>query len=249
MSSSITKPIVIFALYLMMLSNNSWSQNIKMVTTEWEPYYSSNLEAGGVVTAVVVAAFKKVGHETTINWYPWSRALKIVEYGGADVVMGAYYSEERTEKYYFSDPFFSIDVGLIALKNLGIDHYKSLKSLAPYTIGAVRGWVYTDEFDSANFLKKQLTVNQVMSIRMLFAGRIDMVVASIPVFIHETRHIPKHEIKETIVLKPLLDSRSLYLMFSKKNNNSLTLLEDFNRGLSEIRADGTLEKIISRYGL
>jgi polar amino acid transport system substrate-binding protein len=243
-----TKLIAFSVFFLMILGNHSWSQNIKMVTTEWEPFYSSNLESGGVVTAIVVAAFRSGEHKATIEWYPWNRAVKIVDYGGADLVMGAYYSKERAEKYYFSDPFFSIDIGFIALKDLGINHYKNLNILAPYTIGVMRGWVYTEEFDSASFLKKEFTINQTMASRMLFAKRIDMIAASIQVFKHETKYIPKLDIKETIVLKPLLDSKPLYLMFNKNNNNSRRLIEDFNLGLSKIRANGTFDRIVAKYG-
>jgi polar amino acid transport system substrate-binding protein len=60
------------------------------------------------VTEVIAAAFKRAGHETTIDWYPWNRAFKMVEFGGADVVMGAYYSEERTGKYTLVCLFFRL---------------------------------------------------------------------------------------------------------------------------------------------
>ena len=100
-----------------------------MVTTSWEPFYSPSLSSGGVVTELVQTAFIRAGHKTSISWYPWVRALTMVEHGISDVVMGAFYSAERNEKFYFSDPIFSVDVGLVALKSISIEKYKDLKSL------------------------------------------------------------------------------------------------------------------------
>ena len=171
----------------------------------------------------------------------------MVEHGAADLVMGAYYSKERDQIYNYSEPIFSVNVGLIAKKSLGITTYSDLQSLKPYTFGVMRGWVYTNEFDNANYLKKQVLVNQVAAVRMLFAGRVDIVAASIPVFKHEAALLGRDINHDTVVLDPLLDSKPLYLMFSKVIPNSLELVKDFNLGMASIRADGTLQSILTKH--
>ena len=169
----------------LLLNQQAWAQKVTMVTTPWEPFFSANLPQGGVITEIATAAFEREGHQASIEWYPWVRALKLVEYGSADVVMGAYYSDERAQNYLYSDPIYDIEVGLMALSELGVDHYQELQDLKQYRIGTMRGWVYTDEFDNADFLDKRLIVNQVAAVRMLFANRIDLLAASVPVFKHE----------------------------------------------------------------
>jgi len=240
-------PTIYFILFVAM-SQNVWSQKVRMLTTDWKPFYSSSLESGGVITELVQAAFLRVGHESSLNWYPWVRALKRVEYGAADVVMGAYYSKERAKIFNYSEPFFSIDVGFIALKSLGIEKFEGLKSLKDYSFGVMRGWVYTPEFDTADYLTKQILVNQVFAARMLFAKRVDIVAASIPVFKHEARLLTNSKIQETVILRPLLDSKPLYLMFSKAIPNSLELVKNFNLGMASIQADGTFQKILDKHG-
>ncbi len=230
------------------VSQNVWSQKVRMVTTDWAPYYASTIKSGGVVTELAQAAFLRGGIESSINWYSWIRAMRMVKEGSADAVMGAYYSDERAELYTFSDPLFSVDVGLIALKSLGIEKYKGLHSLEPYLIGLMRGWVYTQEFDAADYLKKQIVVNQVFAVRMLFAKQVDIVAASISVFKHEANLLTNSEDQEIVVLDPLLDSKPLYLMFSKTNPNSLALIKIFNAGMASIRADGTFQKILEKHG-
>ncbi|MFT5707765.1 MAG: polar amino acid transport system substrate-binding protein [Oceanospirillaceae bacterium] len=233
---------------ILLFGNHAWAQKVSMVTTQWEPFYSSNLPAEGVITEVAKAAFQRENHQASVSWYPWMRALKIAAYGEADVVMGAYYSEERSKKFYYSDPIFSIDVGLIALKSLGIVSYEKLDNLKPYKIGVMRGWVYTQEFDQADFLDKHTLSNQVTAVRMLLAKRVNIIAASIPVFQHEISLLKSELAADTVVLKPLLESKPLYLMFNRVDEGNEKLLADFNRGLAKIRADGTFDKILDKHG-
>lgn len=244
---SITRRASTYLFFFSLFSSYSWSQEISMVTADWEPFYSSTYESGGVVTELANAAFERVGHTTTIEWYPWLRAMKLVTHGKADVALGGYYSSKRAKTYHFSNPLFTINIGFVALKELNITKYKNLNSLKNYSIGTMRGWAYTDEFDKADFLKKDYVVNQIVATRMLFAKRVDMIAISVPVFQHEAKLLGYHDMSDVVVLSPLLDSKELYLMFSLSNPDHLQLADDFNRGLAEIRADGTFEKIMARH--
>jgi len=219
-----------------------------LVTTDWAPYYASTLDSGGVIAELVHAAFQRAGHESSVSWYSWITAMKIAKNGSADAVLGAYYSEERAEVFNYSDPIFSVDVGLIALKSLNVEKYKGLRSLKPYSIGVMRGWVYTKEFDNADYLNKFLVVNQIFAVRMLFAKQIDIVAASTSVFKHEEKFLTDIKGEEAVVLNPLLDSKPLYIIVSKKIPNSLELVKSFNAGLASIRADGTFQKILDKHG-
>jgi polar amino acid transport system substrate-binding protein len=243
------KAVLVFLIaWGLLLNQQARAQNVSMVTTPWEPFFSKDLPQGGVITEIAAAAFAREGHQTSIKWYPWIRALKLVEYGSADVVMGAYYSAERTKKYLYSDPIFDIEVGLMALKDFGVKDYNSLQDLKGYNVGVVRGWVYSEEFDNADFLKKQVIINQIAAVRMLFAKRIDMLAASVPVFLHEVSLLKDQTTVNTKVLKPLLGKRQLFLMFNKADVKGAQLMKAFNTGLAKIRADGTFKKILAEHG-
>lgn len=122
--------LVIYFTSLVALSQNAWSQKVRMVTTDWAPYYASTLESGGVIAELVKAAFQRGGYESTVSWYSWITAMKMAKNGPADALLGAYYSEERAEIFNYSDPIFSVDVGLIALKSLNIEKYKDCDLLS-----------------------------------------------------------------------------------------------------------------------
>ena len=86
----------------------------------------------GALTQITKAAFERTGHNANLEFIAWNRALKNVEEGKNDFVMGAYYNEERATTYYVSDPVYYIDFGLVTLESLGVNEIDGLKSVAPY---------------------------------------------------------------------------------------------------------------------
>jgi polar amino acid transport system substrate-binding protein len=224
------------------------ARDISMVTVDWEPYYASSLDKGGVYTEIIMTAFKRVGHKATIKFLPWKRALKYVAEGKNDIVMGAYYNKEREKTYFFSDSCMTLHSGLVAHKNLGITEYKSLKDLKPYKIGINRGWIYSPEFDSADYLQKDEATNQMVNIRKFFKRRVDMIAITIEIFQYEISRMKNHDMSEVVVLNPHLGEKGLHLMMGRKIPDYKKIIADFNRGLKEIRNDGTYGSILSSHG-
>ena len=87
---------------------------------------------------------------------------------------------------------------------------------------------------------------QCLYAKVSFNKKVDIVAVTIPVFKHEAKQL-KQNSQDFFVLEPLLDSKSLYLMFNKKSPLSLDIVNDFNRGMVSIRADGTFNKIIEKH--
>ncbi|MDE1464014.1 substrate-binding periplasmic protein [Spartinivicinus poritis] len=224
------------------------ARDITIVTTDWEPYFASTLEEGGVLTEIVKTAFKRKGHKISLQWYPWKRCMVLVAKGKRDIALGAYFSKERAKTYYYSDPFFDINVGIIALKEAGITSYSSLHELKEYTIGVTKNWVNSAEFDKADYLRKDISQSHIITIRKLFGRRIDMIVTSIPVFQYEVGRLKHHNLSEIVVLNPLLSTNELYLISSIKLKDHKKIIQDFNKGLAEIKKDGTYGKIFSKHG-
>lgn len=224
------------------------AREISMVSTDWPPYYSSELKNEGVVTVIVRTAFQRAGRNASIKFIPWGRAMKLVEYGEHDLLMGAYYTEERSKKYLYSDPFFDIKVGLVAMKSLNVQSYSKLQDLTPFTIGVSRGWANSPEFDEANYLKKEEATNQILNVRKLFKNRIDMIAISFEAFRYEVATMAEHSADDVVFLQPPLNISSIYLMVSLNIPERELIITDFNQGLAEIKQDGTYELILKEYG-
>lgn len=227
-------------------SSTAVAREVSMLTLNWAPHYGEDLPEQGLTTALVMAAFKAGGHDAGIRFVPWSRALKEVEEGRADVVMGAYYNEERTTKYLYSDVIYYLNVGLIARPGLARTQYASLRELSGYRIGVSRGFANSEEFDAAQYLNKDVASTPLLNIRKLYRGRIDMAVMNFDLFRYEARK-QGHCLDSISFVDPPLSTQGLYVMASRNIPDGEKLMQDFNTGLAAIRDSGEFDRIVSRF--
>jgi polar amino acid transport system substrate-binding protein len=224
----------------------SFAREISIATLEWPPNISSTLPGYGLNSALVKAAFEAAGHTVNIQFMPWTRALKDGLDGRSDVVMGAYYNKDRANKYIYSDLIYHVDVGLIARPGLAKKSYESLQEMVPYKIGITRSYTNSEEFDAARYLRKYIAATPVLNVRKLYRKRIDMAVMSFDTFRYEAEKEGFCPDRVTFV-QPPLERHGLYIMGSKNIQDGQEIINDFNKGLKTIRANGTFDKILKTY--
>jgi polar amino acid transport system substrate-binding protein len=222
------------------------AREISIATLEWPPNISVNLPEYGLTGAMVKAAFEAVGHTVNIQFMPWTRALKEVLDGRTEVVMGAYYNEDRGKKYIYSDLIYHVDVGLIARPGLAKKSYESLQELVPFKIGITRNYANSKEFDAARYLRKYIAASPVLNVRKLYRGRIDMTAMSFDTFRYEAEKEGFCPDRVTFV-QPPLQRHGLYIMGSRNIPDGKEIIDDFNKGLKIIRANGTFDQIMKKY--
>lgn len=225
------------------------ARNISMVTTNWSPYFADSLEEGGFFTALVRASLKAAGHDSSIRFVPWKRAMTMVERGQSDLLMGAYYKKERTRLYRYSDPIFPVKVVFMAHKRTGLKHYNSLKDLKGYPIAITLGWYYGKAFEDADYLIKETAQDLIDHIRKLHLGRVEIVAGSEVVLRHEITRFPNLDLKDVTVLTPSLTLENLFVMTSREAPGGRQLIRDFNRGLKIIRENGEFQAILLRFNV
>jgi len=231
----------------MLASPAAHARQITMCTLNWEPYYGEDLPRNGFFTELVRTAFERAGHSVNVEFMPWARAMLEVKQGDREVLLGAYYSDERAETYLASDSIYTDKVGLIARRELDITEFDSLRELSDYTIGYGRGFAVSEEFDSADYLDKEAAKDQVLNLRKFERGRIDMIAGSFA----SLRYLAQQEGIDTsqmVFLEPALKTNTLHIMVSRAIPEGEQLLADFHRGLNEIREDGTYDEILREMG-
>ena len=239
---------LLVALTLAFAATAAEARRVVMCTVPWAPFYDPGLEDEGFISEISRAAFRAAGHDAKLEFMPWARAMLEVRQGDRHVLMGAYYTDERAETYIASDRIYTTSVGLVALKDLGVSSYGELRDLSEYTIGYGRGWATTDEFDNADYLDKEAADNNVLNVRKLYAGRIDMIAMNFDRF-SQIAADEGFDPDRAVFLDPPLQSSGLYLMASRAIENPETLIEEFNEGLEAIRQNGRYDEIIERFGV
>ena len=219
-----------------------------VTTEEWPPFVSSELPNNGWAMEVAKAALEPQGYEVTLDLLPWARAVRCAKSGECDGLYLSYYVEERTEWAAFSDPIGELRTGLFKLRSSDIA-FETLDDLRSYTIGITRGAAVSEEFDSADYLRKAPVEHDSVNIKKLLRGRVAMVVAAEPVLKHLIRTtLPEEEHERFEFMSPHLSVQTLHMAISKSSSDYERKLRDFNEGLARIKADGTYDAIRSAHG-
>ncbi len=252
------------------------ADTIVLTTLEWEPYIGESIKGKGYVYQIVEEAFKKVGKKVVIKFYPWSRTVQMSQDGDVDGHFPEWYGDSRLDNWIFSDSFPGGPMGLY--KRIGDnikfsvdpqkDPEKALRALKNYKFGATREYINTAEFDRAaglnipeslsadekkaleaqKYLQVELADSDEVSLKKLFGKRLDLIV--IDQYVAKSLIVQKypHYLDSLEFMNPPLEIKPLYICFSKKTPNYQEKCDLFNKGLSMIKADGSLDKIMRDNG-
>ncbi|WP_186441196.1 substrate-binding periplasmic protein [Desulfamplus magnetovallimortis] len=243
-----TYQLILVILILLVLSGFAHAaQPIKLATLDWEPYIGQTLPDNGYVAEVIREAFKRSGYEIQMDFLPWARVVKMAREGKYDGYFPEYYSDELQKDFKVSSSFPGGP--LVFFKRKGEEiHYGSLSDLKPYFIGVVRGYINTREFDEADYLKKDEATDDLTNFKKLLKKRVDLIVADKFVGYDTVRKNLPDAVEQIDVVNPPLEIKDLFLCISKKTPDAQIKLEALEKGLAEIKSDGTLERILKKHG-
>ena len=211
----------------------------------YAPFESQN-EKGEIVgfdIEVVQAIAAKAGIEVKFVNTPWEGIFNALSQGDRDMVVSSVtITEERKGTMDFSDPYFDAQQ-LIAVKETSkVAKFADLKKLK---VGVQTGTT-GDEAVSKLLGKTNTNIKRFestpLALKELEAGGVDAVVADNGVVIHYVANNPGGKFK-TVADKDFVPEQ--YGIALKKGNTEL--LAKINKGLAEIKADGSYDAIFSKY--
>ncbi|WP_374351409.1 substrate-binding periplasmic protein [Chitinimonas sp.] len=219
---------------------------VQLVSTDYPPYFSPTMAENGTVVAIARAAFEAAGYEVEVEFRPWARLLAETRAGNFDAVVAVWYSADRNDYLTYSEPLVETLLGFYGRREQPIE-VRNLGALREYQIGTVRGYANPPAFEAAN-LNKDDAVDDMTNLRKLAAGRLDLVLID--------QALAGYLLQKEPALAARLEWRDppvqkmpLYLGIAKKRPTYLQTQAAFNRGLAEIRRNGTLERILTRLPL
>lgn len=221
---------------------------IRIAISEWEPYTGERIAEHGMLTALTVAAFEKVGYQTEIVLLPWTRCIDMTMSGDMDAVVGASLTEERLVDFSYSDILWPSQVAFYCLTGKATQ-YDSLDALAPAVIGVYNGSKLIDELKSVKGITLDPVESVEQNIEKLINGRVDYMIDSKDSVQYILTTKMKSDFSKVQLLQPPYAQDDLYLAFSKKNPACDRIISDFNKGLQMIKEEGTYDAIVERFGL
>jgi len=138
---------------MLLIAQDAWAVKLRMAGDAWAPYSDVSLLNGGLSTDLVRTALSRAGYTVDYEQVPWARAIHGLGEGRYDILINAWYSEERTRIGEFSGEYLINRLRLFKRKSADIQ-YQSLQQLHPYSIAVVRSYAYSPAFDNDTDLKK-----------------------------------------------------------------------------------------------
>lgn len=211
----------------------------KMSTLEWAPYTGAALPGQGFVSATIADALKATGYSVEMQFFPWSRAVRLVDSDASYIgFFPAYYSRERASRYLFSEPVGRSTMVFLERTDTPVK-WANYDDLQGRHIGVVRGFVNTEELD-ARIANKTLIAEEVpddrSNILKLAAGRVALVVIDSHVYHHLVQTDPQvARVATQLQVNPkVLDVKNLYVCFQRTAAGQIAL-RALNTGLRKVR--------------
>ncbi|MDI9244614.1 transporter substrate-binding domain-containing protein [Marinobacter sp. CHS3-4] len=218
------------------------AETVTIATGEWEPYLGEDLKGGGPVAELVSAAFKNQGWDVSFEYFPWKRGFEMTSSGKIDASIVWSRNDERAAEVNFSDPVINLDTVIFHTKGSPVE-WQNESDLKNVHMGGVIGYDYgfVKEEDGYNLSRVSEAASNY---KKMVSGRVDAVL--------EERLVGQQIVKELgvgdkVVTNPKpIKSKPYFLVVGKENPRHAEILDTFNRGLEELRANGQYDTILDR---
>jgi len=241
-------PWIVLAIIFTWFSTG-FAQEITVVTEEYPPYnFTENNVVTGCSTEIVQEVLTRAGIDYSIRSYPWARAYKMAQDKPNVLIYSIGRNENREKLFKWVDVVAPYDIYFFKAKARTDVEVKNLDDAKKYRIGAVRDDVRAQYLQKKGFetdKNLKLVPHDSMSIKKLLAGRIEL----IPIdklglaYLMKKEGLNIEDLEPVLLLEDL--SAGLYLAFSLKTDDAI--VEKCKKALSEMKEDGTYDKIMSKY--
>ena len=211
----------------------------------YAPFESQN-EKGEIVgfdIEVVKAVAAKAGIEVKFLNTPWEGIFNTLAQGDRDLLVSSItITDERKQTMDFSSPYFDAQQ-LIAVKNDSkIAKFNDLKKLKVGVQNGTTGDEVVTKLQGKNSANIKRFESTPLALKELEAGGVDAVVADNGVVVHYVANNSGAKFK---TVSDASFASEQYGLAVKKGNTEL--LEKLNKGLADIKSDGTYDKIYTQY--
>jgi polar amino acid transport system substrate-binding protein len=231
-----------------LLTQSAAAEKLRLVADAWPPFTDSTLVNGGLATDIVSTALARAGYASDFEQVPWARALLGVGEGRYDVLVNAWYTDDRTKLGQFSGEYLLNRVRFLKRKDTAIE-YNNLQQLHTYPIAVVRGYAYSPEFDDDVSLQKVPVHSFSMAVRMVAADRVKLTL--------EDEYVARYflarestKVRNAVEFLPkALSENSLHILVSLKNPRHEQIVAGFDREIAAMKVDGSYQRLMEQHGM
>ncbi len=234
------KPLLIILIVLISVSVSQATQ-VTLVAGLSLPPYIIYETGNGMEHDIVKEALSAKGYSLELKYVPFARVIvDYKKYDGAVTV-----NESTGVKGYFSDVVITYQNYAITLKDQNIvidclDDLAGKRVVAFQNATKYLGPEYKKTMESlSDYIEHD---QQVVQVKMLYAGRTDVVVSDINIFKYYRKKVAGVSTRRLPAFHEIFPPTPYKVIF-----NDPHIRDAFNRGLSELKACGRYQQIIDSY--
>lgn len=207
-------------------------------------YVDTDGNPAGIDVEIATEAFERMGYDAEFETIDWENKKILLEEGKLDCLWGCFSMDGREEEYKWAGPYM-LSRQVVAV-NTNSDIY-SLEDLEGKTV-AVQTTTKPEELFlnyEENHLPKLKNLFSLQNRELIYPsltkGYVDAVAA------HETsilQYMKDFDVEYRILEEPLM-TVGLGVAFDKEDERGLD--QELSKTIKEMRADGTMKKIVSKY--
>lgn len=237
-------------LLAMVASGSAQAAGLRLVTgTDYPPYAGPELPAGGMATELAVTAFGAVGVAIEpVEFLPWKRGYQAVLDGEFDLTFPYVASPNRDQAVVFSAPLYDLRIWPVFRADR-MRPYTGPQSLAGLTLCQPVGYAQPEVLHrmlASGDLHLVQPASMQLCARQLLAGRVDLLVDSVPLFntmvMSEWKEGPPPKLGDRPV-----ESNPLFALAAHTNPKAPEIVAALNKGIAMLFADGRYDAIIRRH--
>lgn len=225
-------------------------KDVVLATLEYPPHYGEHLKNHGAAVEIATKAFAQSGLTVDVLFLPWRRALDWSNQGRIDGMIGAWYTEERSKSFIYSDPIYPNQMVFYQSVNAKIN-FNSYEDLAAQNIvvGSVRGYAHVKGLDDSG-VEIRYVNNDIQNFKLLERGRIDLLAVDKDYAKHVLSTPDLEYMADKVeVINKILDVRQQHVIISKKATEAQTKVALFNQGLKQLEDNNLKAQIMKEHGI
>ncbi|MBB1521128.1 substrate-binding periplasmic protein [Aquipseudomonas guryensis] len=232
-----------------LFSNLILASPLRLVSGEdYAPYAGSALPNGGMLSEVVFAALSSSGYQPSLAWQPWKRGYHATLKGSYDATYPYLKSAEREAEFLYSEPLYEVTQRVFTRRGMmlepdNLQHFIGKRLCYPL------GWLPPAALKpllEQNQLQRHEPPDLLTCAKLLALGRDDFFVAD-SLLGQQAIHLSGLDPGQFDSSQAVVSKHSLHFIVPRNHPRATQLIDDFNRGLQQLMANGEYQRILQAH--
>lgn len=216
------------------------------ILTENDPpaqFVDAKGELTGYTIELVRDIQRRLGNQDPIEMVPWARGYQKIEREPNVVLFLMARTAERNPKFQWVGPVLEVEFGLFAKANSSLKVASLDDARKVGSIGVYRDDARDQMLTAAGFTNLERVNNNILNVKKLMAGRIDLYAGSTTSFGVDAVEAGFQPSDLKMVVS--MDIVQIYIAMSKDMPTSV--VDHWNAAVKAQRQDGTMARLLAKY--